>query len=113
MDNRIRELAVAGYIIYPQDGNYTVETAEPRVTLSFPTYEDALAGAWAIFQKKSQPNEFSVVFRYDRGLGIEYATFNVVGDDPESEARRLFDEKMKVEPKMVVIHEVRVRPRVY
>ena len=108
MDNRIRELATAGYVICPHDDKYIVATADTQ--WYFRTYQEAVDGAWKIFQKNSEPQEFTVTFRYDRGLGIEYASVQVIGNDPESKARKVFEAKMKSEPKFV-INEVRVRPK--
>lgn len=115
MDNRIRELATAGYFIFPENDKFVVEFCAPgceQTWSSWGTYAEAVDGAWAIYQDHIRPTKFTATARFSRGLGVEYIAADIEGtaEEVKDKALTLFEAKLK--DSKLVIHEIRVRPKV-
>ena len=118
MMNTYEELGRAGIVIY-QDGEkwIVLETQEKNASSSFLNYESALEGAKEILVKRnSKKCRFSVIMRYDRGLGVEYINLSEVEAMSVQLAQDLANANAEVYIKTAkdmgkaVIKEVRIRP---
>lgn len=114
MNDILRDLLLNGLMIYPNNGKFVLKKeAIPSNTFVFPesehdTYELALEAAKAILYAP-QETEWSVIVRYNRGLGIEYKNLPDVRAATKEEAKTMADALAQTTlGQSVAISEVRV-----
>ena len=123
MKTDMKTLFSYGFVIYPKDSNFILEKypgtiSAPKSEIVLPpipydSYEKASEAAMAYINDWSLNvgQEFSVIVRYNRGLGVEYKTLPSVRADTQELAQAKGDEEArKIFPDPIIIHEVRVRP---
>ena len=117
METTICELMTCGFMIYPSNGRFVVKKqAVPGSNNSIEemevsSYEEAVELAKQLLAKPVLKS-WSVVVRYDRGLGVEYRSLaDVVSESHEQavlmaqgQADLVFDRKTR-------IAEIKVRPK--
>jgi hypothetical protein len=116
MDDVLKDLLLNGFLIYPNGGKFTVRKESiPTNNLLIPesnydTYELALEAAINLL-KTPKMLEWTIVVRYNRGLGIEYKNLPNVLSSTYEEAQILAEKsanKLLNDPN-ITISEIRVR----
>jgi hypothetical protein len=119
MSDTLRDLLSNGFMIYPSKGMFVLkkepvpETPYRIEERQFPTYAAAVEEAENIL-KSPKLNEWTVLVRYNRGLGIEYKHLSTVFACKKEEAEALATlvvEKFAEEHRAMVA-ETRVRPKI-
>lgn len=117
MEDTLKSLMINGYqILLGSDGNFVVKkNAVPGNSLeleavSFGNYGEALDFAAGHFSTPPRV-EWSVLARFDRGLGTEYRNLRPVEAVSQAEAENLARMQVDQELSGCVVKEVRVRPK--
>jgi hypothetical protein len=117
MEATICELMTCGFMIYPSNGRFVVkkqavpcsDTAISETEVA--TYEEAVELAKKLFAKPILKT-WSVVVRYDRGLGVEYRKLHDVVSVGHQEAVVLAEKQVGLSfDNKTRIAEIKVRPK--
>lgn len=117
MEATICELMTCGFMIYPSNGRFVVKKqAVPCSDNAIPesevaTYEEAVELAKKLLATPILKT-WSVIVRYDRGLGVEYRNLHDVVSATHEEAVSLAERQIgQVFDNKTRIAEIKVRPK--
>lgn len=118
MNEILRDLLLNGFMIYPSNGKFMVKKESvPTNTLviqesAYDTYDLAVEAAEKMLHTPLELG-WTVIARYNRGLGIEYKNLPDVRATTKQEAKELAEklaEQLLAGPD-IVLAEVQVRPK--
>lgn len=91
MSEILQNLIMNGFVIYPKDTQFAIRKYSVPLNVVvieeqvFDTYELALSHATCLLQNCNH-KEWSVIVRYNRGLGIEYRNLSEVFAEDQEKA---------------------------